>query len=373
MRFLIINIDYDRFLATLYDRHQGLEDAPYDEQLAVRDAALFGVSDFYPRRLRELGHEAMEVHANNERLQRAWAREHGLAISSGRAWQPAARVGGVAVPLPRAARWIVEILRAQIEEFRPDVILTHDLQEPAVGFWRWVKDRDIVLVGQVASPLPRSLDPRAFDLLLSSLPNFVAQFRRAGARAELFRLGFDPSVIERLGPRPPAEHLVSFVGSVSPAHADRIKWLEAICDAADVAIYAHGADRLPASSPIRRRNRGEVWGIEMYRVLTASHMTLNRHIGIAGPYANNMRLYEATGVGTLLITDSKRNLADMFEPGSEVVTYTDTAECILQIHRYGADKQTSEEIAAAGQRRTLAAHDYGSRMRQLVEMVGKVA
>jgi hypothetical protein len=373
VRVFIINTDYDRFTAALDARNPSLAEANYAEQLAARDATLFGVSDFYPRRLRELGHEATEVHINNERLQRAWARERGLAVASGSVWQPVARIAGVSIPVPRAPAWLPAILRAQIEDFRPDVVLTHELQEPEIGFWRWIKARGAMLVGQIASPLPRSMNSRDFDLLLSSLPNFVERFRAAGARAELFRLGFDPIVLERLGPRPEPEHTVSFVGSVSPAHAERIAWLEAICAATDVAIYAHGADRLPKDSPIRQRNRGEVWGIDMYRVLAASRITLNRHIGIAGQSANNMRLYEATGVGTLLITDSKANLPEMFEPGREVVAYKSTDECISQIRRLTATPADAEAIRQAGAQRTLACHTYSQRMKQLVDLVHRAA
>ena len=61
----------------------------------------------------------------------------------------------------------------------------------------------------------------------------------------------------------------------------------------------------------------------MYRVLARSKIALNRHIDVAEDHANNMRLYEATGVGTFLITDAKRNLSELFEPGEEVVTYAD--------------------------------------------------
>ena len=373
MRIFIINIDYERFLAQFYASQPGLREASYADQLAARDATLFGVSDFYPRRLRELGHEAVEVHSNNEVLQRAWAREQGVSVPAGRTWQPAARVGGLSLPLPRANRWAVDILRAQIEDFKPDVVLTHDLQEPTNGFWRWIKGRGITLVGQVASPLPRSLDPQAFHTILTSLPNFVERLRQAGTRAELFRLGFDPVILERLGSRSAPEHGVSFVGSVSPEHSSRVSFLEQVAAECDIAIHAHGANRLPERSPIRRQDRGEVWGIDMYRALSRSAITLNHHIGIAGEYANNMRLYEATGVGTLLITDAKANLRDMFEPDQEVVVYHDARECVEKIRYYLSHPVEGAEIAAAGQRRTIREHTYADRMRQLTRILSAAA
>ena len=72
----------------------------------------------------------------------------------------------------------------------------------------------------------------------------------------------------------------------------------------------------------------------MYRVLSRSKIALNRHSDVAEDYANNMRLYESTGVGALLITDAKRNLTDLFEPDEEVVTYSSEDELVEKIHHY---------------------------------------
>ena len=60
-------------------------------------------------------------------------------------------------------------------------------------------------------------------------------------------------------------------------------------------------------------------------VLRDSRITLNHH-GNVPAFANNLRLYEATGVGTLLITDWKPDLHEVFEPGKEVVAYRSTGE-----------------------------------------------
>ena len=57
----------------------------------------------------------------------------------------------------------------------------------------------------------------------------------------------------------------------------------------------------------------------MFRILASSRIVLNRHITDARQYANNMRLYEATGVGSLLVTDAKENLADLFRKALETV------------------------------------------------------
>ena len=47
----------------------------------------------------------------------------------------------------------------------------------------------------------------------------------------------------------------------------------------------------------------------MYEILRQSMLNLNHHIDVTGAYAGNARLFEATGVGTLLITDWKPKFA----------------------------------------------------------------
>ena len=78
MRILVLNADYARFQSWLYRRQPGLENASYAQQMAARNASLFGVADFYSRNFIALGHAAAEVHVNNPSLQSAWAREHGM-------------------------------------------------------------------------------------------------------------------------------------------------------------------------------------------------------------------------------------------------------------------------------------------------------
>ena len=69
------------------------------------------------------------------------------------------------------------------------------------------------------------------------------------------------------------------------------------------------------------RHHDDTWGLEMYRKLAESKITLNCHEEIAGNYASNMRLYKATGMGACLITDWKENLPNIFEPDLEIVIY----------------------------------------------------
>ncbi len=375
-RFLIVNADYPGFLDVLYSQHPGLETATYDEQMRARTASLFGVSDFYPRNLTQLGHAASEVYVNNRCLQEAWAREHGLTVPASGRSRVVLRRGVVPWLVSDRSAWMAEVLRAQIEDFRPDVVLTHSLTELPTTFWTSMRSHYRLLVGQIASPLADDIDLSPFDLLLSSLPNFVERFWAAGLRAEPFRLAFDPSVLTRLkecdarSAEPPID--VSFVGSLSAHHPGRHAWLERLCRETPIQIWGQGVDTLPADSPIRGVYRGPAWGLEMYRVLARSRISVNYHIELAGPYANNMRLYETTGVGALLLTDWKENLHELFEPGAEVVAYRTVDDCVATIQRLLNDEAERFRTAQAGQIRTLREHTYASRMAELVTLVERL-
>lgn len=374
MRILVINADYAGFLASLYAGTEGLEGASYDEQMLARNRSLFGVADFYSHNLRALGHEAWEVHANNRPLQAAWAREHGLRLEEPGAKRWSFRLRGGLVPwVSRVVdrRWIYHALAAQIRHYRPDVILNQALDAIDARFLGSMKGHTRLLVGQVAAPLGNEHGLGNYDLILSSLPNFVARFRAMGIASELHRFAFDARVLDVLGEADalPRERSVpvSFVGSISRHHDARTRLLESLHRQGRLALWGKGAELL-AGSPLREIHNGEAWGAEMYRVLAASRITLNHHIGIAEGYANNMRLFEATGMGTLLLTDWKENLGEMFEVGREVVAYRSPDECAEMIEHYLNNDDERARIAAAGQARTLSEHSFANRMKELADV-----
>ncbi|MBO4223597.1 glycosyltransferase [Bradyrhizobium neotropicale] len=389
MRILILNADYPRFLARLYRSQAGLETAPYSPQMAARNNSLFGVADFYSKNFSAQGHSAAEIHVNNAWLQAAWAREHGMAVAatgstmsaSNRlpAWllravapfkpmlRPLARKVGLSPKLDEQAE---KILLAQIEDFRPDLVLNQDTFHVDTSLMRRIKGiGKPILVGQIGIAPSRGEDWSVYDLMLSQLAATVGFFRSLGVRAEVSHLAFEPTVNDALPPAPAMDIDVSFVGTVSADHQQRIALLEAVAARYDLKLFGNIAPGLPASSPLHRCFQGEAWGTEMYQALRRSRITLNSHIDMAGQEAGNVRLFEATGVGTFLLTDFKDNLHTLFDLDREVVAWRSIDDCIEKIDRYLADDAARKEIAAAGQRRTLKAHNYRERTRAILAAV----
>ena len=392
LKFLILNADYHQFLRSLYAQHPGLEHEPYGKQMRVRNESLFGVADFYSSNLRKLGHEAYDVHSNNEFMQKAWAREHGIPVaetmlpirklrgSLRRVWRFAGDTAfrNLLSVLARPLRslgskppWFHDILREQIKYYAPDVLLNQAMDVVGSEFLREMKPHIELLVGQHAAiPLSGHGDWGCYDLVISSFPPTVHWFREKGIPAETHRLGFEPKVLSRLKGDGKIFD-VTFIGSFYKVHSSRIALMENLCGQfGQTRVWGPTVDHLPSGSAIRKCYVRQAWGKEMYQILRNSKITLNHH-GDVGPYANNLRLYEATGVGTLLITDWKVNLHEMFEPGKEVVAYRTPEECAQLVEYYLKHDEEREAIAHDGQERTLREHTFYQRMQELVAILDR--
>jgi spore maturation protein CgeB len=107
----------------------------------------------------------------------------------------------------------------------------------------------------------------------------------------------------------------------------------------------------------------------MYRILAQSKISLNCHEEIVGNYASNMRLYEATGVGTCLITDWKQNLSNIFELDKEILTFQSVEELNDKVNYFLEHEDKRAKIAINGQKRVLKENTYYYRMKQLLRLI----
>ncbi|MCH8102793.1 MAG: glycosyltransferase [Chloroflexi bacterium] len=355
MRVLVVSNHYNEFLESFYAAQGNVAGESYGQQLARLTATGFGVSDSYSAGFRAAGCEAFDVISNASPLQRLWAAEHDFEI-------------------PNVKTWHHDVLEAQVRSIRPDVLYVFEYNPIGDECLKRLKKHVRLLVGQIASNLlpHRTFDP--YDLMISSWPPIVDYFHRHGRRGHYLPLGFDERILQRVNPLTPKYDL-SFVGGLAKCHSIRIAFLEKLCQETDLHIFGYGLDSLPADSAIRSRHHGPVWGLEMYDVLRASKITLNVHAEtdvrgqVSHRFANNMRLYEATGVGTCLLTEERDNLHTLFRPNEEVVTYCDYDDCVARIRELLTDDHRRLAIAGAGQARTLRSHTYTQRMAELKDIL----
>ena len=370
MRVMVVDSYYDMFVAEFYARNPGLDSRSYAEQLTTLMGQCFGTADYYSTNLEALGHPACEVVLTCEQLQLQWAREHGVNASASLFRFPKSR------RIPRLFRFrekqIEKILLAQVEEFAPDVIHFQDPVATGRELLASLRARGRIVTAQVASYVPDFAALSGFNLVMSSFPHFIERFTEVGIPSALLRLGFEASLVPRL--RRGEQHDVVFIGGLSVRHPQRTAWLETIAREIPVKWWGYGRENLSPDSPLHAAHQGHAWGLEMYDIFFNSRIVLNFNEPVQArnaseDYANNMRLYEATGTGAMLVTDYKRNLDTLFADGTEVVSYRNADECVERVKHFLSDEPARMRIAAAGQARTLLDHTYRTRMEQFVAIV----
>jgi len=364
MRIFIIDTYYPSFLKSFYTKKPYLKNASYGKQKKTLLDEQFGTADFYSKNLEKLGYKAEEFIANNEILQKRWAKEHNLAYQKG-FFQSIPKVRNYFKPI-----WVEKILEAQIKEFEPDIIYSQNLYFLKPKFLYKIKKNSKLLVGQIASPIPDKNYLQLYDLILTSFSHYVNKFKSIGIKGEYLKFGFEHTIISRLS-KQANQYCAVFIGGFTNRHKKGTELLEHLARKVKIDFWGYGIDNLNPNSPILKNYHGEAWGLEMYNILFNSEICINRHIDVAENYANNMRLYEATGCGTTLITDYKKNLGELFKIGQEIEAYSSKKELVEKINYYLNHNKERKKIAKAGQKRTLKEHAYRQRMKELVKILEK--
>ena len=364
MKIFIIDTYYKSFLNDFYKKNHKLRYQKYEKQKNSLLTEQFGTADFYSKNLKKLGHQAEEFIVNNEILQKQWAKEHNIKYKRNYFHK-----------IPKL-KWLIKsdwkerILEAQIEDFKPDIIYCQSLNAVNPIFLKKIKKKCKLLVGQIASSLPSEEYLPIYDLILTSFPHYVQRFRNNNINSEYFKIGFEKTILNKLSVSK-QKYNTTFVGGISNFHHNGTKLLEFLSKKIKIDIWGYGTKNLLKNSLIHKNHHGLAWGLNMYNILYNSKISINRHINASENNANNMRLYETTGVGSMLITDEKDNLGDLFEIGKEIEVYSTKEELTKKIDYYLSHEEERKKIALAGQKRTLRDHTYEIRMKELIEILNK--
>jgi hypothetical protein len=294
--------------------------------------------------------EAFFTNADDEVLQRLWARENGLPAK--------------APP--------EDILLAQIEQHRTEVFYNSDPIRYPSSFVRRLPGSVRTALCWRAVP-SRTADLTAYGAVLGNFPSISDFWRSQGCRAELFYPAYDPVMAEYGTGERPID--VLFVGGYSRHHRERAKTLESVAALARTHSVAFHLDasRLTrlAESPLGRLlplgkhrrppaiaeiARPPMFGRRLYELIGQSKIVLNGAIDIAGRDRGNMRCFEAMGCGALLVSDAG-NYPEGMQSGVTIATYASPAEAAGVVARCLDDWPRHASIAAQG-RAGLAAR-YG--------------
>lgn len=316
--------------------------------------------------------DVVDIIENSTAIQRKWERDRFPACSPTLSkllrkvrMEPISKIGFF------TSEEFYRILAKQIIFYKPDIIITFSSAFINPEFFSDMKKiHSFKLVGyHGAAPFNIKIKLACYDFFFSPFLPTVIKVKNMGVKTELVHHGFSQEIIDILKSHnseggDDKKLDIVFSGSLHMVHRSRLHLLEEIARTFKDRFFLFTQSYNSLTPVLKKVYRGEIFGIEQLKVLSKAKIVINHHGDIL-PWAHNMRLFEATGVGSLLITDKLPNLENLFDIGREVIAYSDVNECISFIERYLQDEEIRERISKAGQRKTLKDHTYEKRINEI--------
>lgn len=201
-----------------------------------------------------------------------------------------------------------------------------------------------------------------FDAVATYSRHDAAELGAGGREVAFVPLAFDPG----LAFSAEGSSEVTFVGARYPKREAALVGLHE----AGVPVRAygrdwsdHGFDRLRTwrLARIKVPSGRDLSLSDSYGIMAGSSATLNIHGDQDG---FTMRTFEASGVGGVQLID-RDDVAEFYDPGTEVVTWASEDELVEHARRAVADRVWGDRIRAAARSRTLADHTFVQRARAL--------
>ena len=354
MKFLQIQVLYETFISQLYSSDCLLNNKCYEYQLSKILSSKFSFSHYLCEELSKLGFTTDIIFPNAQSLQAQWAKENGLSVK--------------------------EILVEQIERFKPDILYIVG----AVGcldssLLYKLKHKPKLTFGWLGSNIPPKTDWSRFDCILSGLSELRKTALRLGAKHSMEFYPGIPQVVFDDFPclnNNPHYDLV-FVGQCNPVqHGKRASFLEFLANQGlNLGLFLSGnISHLPTI--LQEINKGPRFGYEMLQEIynskisfdcRAKHSFLDKDIG--KDQTVNMRIFETTAVGSLLLTEKFSNLNKLFEPNKDIVSFTNTTDLIEKIKYYIENHTTRKTISINGKMKCKNKHKLSLRALHFANIV----
>ena len=391
-RLLRVTNFYKEYLTRYYEKNQDQDKLNYTEQYnhLINDS-IESVSS-YSKYLRKIGVDAIDLVTNATLLQNTWAKENNI---------------------PQDLNF-KEFIIEQIKFYKPDILWIDDtrlLNKAWIEFVRKEIPTTKLIVGHICAPYNNEMQASflALDLIFTCSPCTQKELTKQGCSAHLIYHSFDHSVINNSQFLEKTEPELDFVftGSLYTGiglHKTRIEYIEKMLESGiNISLFGNLEPRsnvllkqtmhhtirflngikfgfLTNKIPVIKKYQEygkenikyyskqlinamhpPVFGLDMYNLLSNSKLCFNIHGDVAGKCGGNIRLFEATGIGTCLVTDWKDNMPDLFDCEKEIVTYTSEEDCIDKVKWLLNNPKEVQKISKAGQERTLRDHTIEKR------------
>jgi hypothetical protein len=407
MKFVrVAAFHYSSAIKMVYGFNSSLISASYEEQLKALFSLRLNYSDAFTKALLAYGYEAQEILYDVYPLQSRWAQEQGFSFQAD-LWQQEILIRQIQTLEPTVLLLHnVQILSDSILKQRrtlfPSVetlVIFRGYPEIDRQLYRQLRQADLILAGSPTlhqllqrHNLPVHLFYHSFDeRILASLPSLQAPTipcSFVGTSGYGYGWNHQPryhylhELLQKTNlmcwldePEPHSPHtklkrgLESLARHLPPLLLQRCKdtlYLPQPCRkiAFNALAFKQATTPYP-TEPLQKLFPQSCapsrFGLGMYQTLQSSYVTFNKHTFAAMGCVDNIRLFEATGVGSCLLTDAGSNLGDLFSPGEEVMVYRNLAECLDILKELLACPSKALTIGKRGQKKTLTCHTVQAR------------
>ncbi|GJL81765.1 MAG: hypothetical protein DHS20C01_13990 [marine bacterium B5-7] len=316
-------------------------------------------SDFYTHNLKELGWDASEYFLNDEVYEQKVASELYGPLCS--AFKLKNRLFNRSNQWRRS--WKLQIYHDLIELEKPDVLFIREHSGLPSNFWRQFKN-NCLLVSQISALMPRDWSPLDYDAIYTDIPTYRDFFQSNNIKVFTNLNGFDRRVLNEVSDEGKVCD-ISFVGGLkSRSFSKRLSLMKAVASDDSFSFRWWGYRDNDLEEPLLGKWGGIIGGLEMYQAYKNSKIVLNDYIDVAGGVGVNMRIFEAVGIGSFLLTRMADNLYDIF-PKDVIATFVDERDCIDKIKYYLGNEREREEMAKEAQRIVLETRSYAKIMDKL--------
>jgi spore maturation protein CgeB len=262
---------------------------------------------------------------------------------------------------PSSEELLAHYFRQRIDEFKPDVIMLISAFFMPQSLYDVLKNlpQKPYIIGWSGDAFNQDVTPlvHILDKLYCTDSFFVdvAHSSYGWSNVEYLPLAYNPKIFFPSNTPNEKRKDTLFIGSSAP---DRVEILKSI--QTPITLIGSAWKKHPLSlHTIVAKNIDLKKIVPLYQSCRA---VLNMKQGANVRNGLNMRSFEATACGALMIHDNVVDIEKHFAPNKEILVYNNTQELNELLQHIEKNPQSFYEIARKGMQRTLLEHTYQHRM-----------
>jgi hypothetical protein len=367
MKFLRISSLYPQLISQYYNNFKFIKKQRYKSQYNHAMSQKFSISNFLTREIKKKNIETFEIISNLKYLQLAWLKEFGDKNKK------------------------KSIIAQQILYYKPDIIFFGNIDLVDNEILEILNEdsfKKVIKIVYHCAPITQNqiYKLKHLTFLVTCVEDYKKKFKYF-IDTILIPHAFDRSCYKEVKRR---DIDISFIGSLflkKKLHLNRVEILYKIMRSKMrsyisvnfknfyINFFIIILKNIIFNAPIVFKilyifinSRKALFGKRMYEVLQRSKVMLNMHIADT-KYAGNMRLFEGTGSGCLVVTDYKQGLEKFFVNKKEILVYNSDSMALDLIKNSVNNYKSLKKISQSAQKKTYSMYNYSNSAKLLLSKI----